>query len=96
MLVAMCRGNCSMCKVKRSVKIIQSSVQEEPVVVEEVREVVEESPTLSRQEDVENVSELSVVPFSSVEVSTIPENPIVDSYAVKKTRKGLVGKLIGG
>lgn len=94
MFVAMCRGNCSTCKVKRTLKVVQSPVVNEPSIVEE-EPIVE--PVMARAsvsvEEPEEMTALSVVPFSE---TSITENPVIDSYAVKKTRKGLVGKLLGG
>lgn len=76
---------------------MQLPVENQPSVVEEepiVQPVMARSSIdVEPEEESEEAMALSVVPFAETSVT---DSSVVDNYTVRKTRKGLVGKLIGG
>ena len=90
-MLTMCHGNCSVCKVKRTVSVnnavksvARSSEPPKPVVAT-IETVVSES----KDEPVASpVEETGLALYEPIEQ--------VETYKIAKTRKGLVGKIIGG
>lgn len=105
MLVSMCHGNCSACKIKRTVdvnKAVRQTVELRMVnAVEEVS--VETSVEVAPQTTEEPiVAEETAIPKEIVEenvqtgLALYEPSEQVETYKIAKTRKGFIGKLVGG
>lgn len=104
--VSMCHGNCATCNIKKAVSVnkvarqvmeqrmVTTSIVEEPPVKEEPvptdEPVVAETPVteaepLAKEEPAVETGLALYVPSEQVE-----------TYKIAKTRKGFLGKLVGG
>lgn len=98
--VTMCTGNCSTCSVERYVsqapQAAASPADNAPVAA---RFMDAAENTLEQNSDagieLRNADDMEPAPLDVAGLPEIAPSPVVDAYSVRKTRKGLVGKLIG-
>lgn len=91
--VTMCTGDCARCRIARSVRVSRSPSADDIAAGDSVEPPVA-PPSVAVADDVavdETVDAL-VPPTELV----LAEAPATETYLVKNTRKGMVGKLFGG
>lgn len=105
MLVSMCHGNCSACKIKRTVAVNKAVRQTvELRMANAVEEVSAETPVEVAPQTIEEpiVTEEAAIQKEIVEenaqtgLALYEPSEQVETYKIAKTRKGFIGKLVGG
>ena len=105
--VTMCHGNCSACKVRRTVAVNKASRQvadlrmASPAPVGDVPVEVSSQETMQTTEGLVVADEIATqqeASEESVQTGIVLYEPSgqVETYKIAKTRKGLIGKLMGG
>lgn len=98
--VTMCTGNCATCSVERSVSQApqaEDSPAENAPVTARFMEAAEDTVEQNSDAGVElrNADYIELAPLDVAGLPEIASSPVIDAYTVRKTRKGLVGKLLG-
>lgn len=104
--VNMCHGNCATCNIKRAVSVnkVAKQVAEQYAVLTRAETMallkdevapVEES-IVSANPVVETEDSVKEAEFSTTGLALYEPSEQVETYKIAKTRKGFIGKLVGG
>lgn len=98
--VSMCHGNCTTCNIKRAVSVnkVAKQVAEQYAVLTraETMALLKDEPVVTETPVTEAEPLVKEEPAVETGLALYVPSEQVETYKIAKTRKGFLGKLVGG
>lgn len=98
--VNMCHGNCATCNIKRAVSVnkVAKQVAEQYAVLTraETMALLKDEPVVTETPGTEAEPLVKEEPAVETGLALYVPSEQVETYKIAKTRKGFLGKLVGG